>query len=113
MTPDEKDRFALLSGDLIALTALVRGLCVEAKELRKENGSIFEMLAEVRAQQGQTDALIGNHALETARDIRALSSAVQRLATHVLKHDSDIAELKGDTDPCPENGPLPANGGGE
>jgi hypothetical protein len=54
------------------------------------------------------EGMIGNQSLATAEDFRKLSAALQRLASNVLRHDSDIAALKGDTDPCPN-----ANGAGE
>ena len=79
--------------------------------------SAYAMLEEVRSQQGALDerctrieAIVGNHAIATGEDIRALTSAIHSLSDEVLAHRSDIAALKGDTDPCPNDGPLPPNG---
>lgn len=62
-------------------------------------GGLREEIAEVKA-------LLGNHALATGESLRAILAILRR-------HDSDIAALKGDTDPCPGDGPLPPNGSAE
>ncbi len=65
-----------------------------------------EELASAREEIAVLKGLLGNHALATGESLRAILAILRR-------HDSDIAALKGDTDPCPGDGPLPPNGSAE